>query len=322
MTVVAAYAYRAGERVREVSLDEPETLTAVDGEFIWIGLVDPEEAELRALADIYDLHALAVEDALNGKQVPKVDVYGDQLFVVAKTAALEDDAIHYGETDIFVGRRHIITVRHGSTRAHNELRDHLEASPALLRHGVDYILHAVLDFIVDGYLPIVEDIEEDVLEMERHALDAFLSRVEVTRIFNLRRELMRFRRLLGPMEEVASRLEHHDLPCIDKDVRLYFADVRDHVRRVTTLVEGLREVLSSVFEAANLLEQQRQGSITRRLAAWAAILAVPTAIAGIYGMNFDHMPELRWRYGYPVTVLVIVAICAGLYASFKRSRWL
>jgi magnesium transporter len=322
MTVVAAYAYRAGERVREVSLDEPETLTAADGEFIWIGLVDPEEAELRALAEIYDLHALAVEDALNGKQVPKVDVYGDQLFVVAKTAALEDDAIHYGETDIFVGRRHIITVRHGSTRAHNELRDHLEASPALLRHGVDYILHAVLDFIVDGYLPIVEDIEEDVLEMERHALDAFLSRVEVTRIFNLRRELMRFRRLLGPMEEVASRLEHHDLPCIDKDVRLYFADVRDHVRRVTTLVEGLREVLSSVFEAANLLEQQRQGSITRRLAAWAAILAVPTAIAGIYGMNFDHMPELRWRYGYPVTVLVIVAICAGLYASFKRSRWL
>jgi magnesium transporter len=184
------------------------------------------------------------------------------------------------------------------------------------------VLHAVLDFIVDGYLPIVEDIEEDVLEMERHALDAFLSRTEVARIFNLRRELMRFRRILGPMEEVASRLEHHDVPCIDKDVRLYFADVRDHVRRVSALVDGLREVLSAVFEAANLLEQQRQGTITRRLAAWAAILAVPTAIAGIYGMNFDHMPELHWRYGYALTVAVIVAICVVLFVQFRRSKWL
>jgi magnesium transporter len=322
MTVVAAYAYRAGERVHEVSLDEPETLTAVEGEFIWIGLVDPDEEELRTLAEIYSLHPLAVEDALNANQVPKVDVYGDQLFVVSKTAVLEDDEIRYGETDIFVGRRHIITVRHGSARAHFDLRQHLEASPSLLRHGVDYVLHAVLDFIVDGYLPIVESIEEDVLEMERHALDAFLSRTEVTRIFNLRGELMRFRRLLGPMEEVASRLQHYDLPCIDKEVRLYFADVRDHVRRVTSMVDSLRDVLSSVFEAANLLEQQRQGAITRRLAAWAAILAVPTAIAGIYGMNFDYMPELHWRYGYGLTVAAIVAICVVLFLQFRKSKWL
>jgi magnesium transporter len=144
----------------------------------------------------------------------------------------------------------------------------------------------------------------------------------VTRIFGLRRELMRFRRLLGPMEEVASRLEHHDFPCIDQDVRLYFADVRDHVRRVATMVESLRDVLSSVFEAANLLEQQRQGLITRRLAAWAAILAVPTAIAGIYGMNFEFMPELHWRYGYFLVIGLIVAACVVLYVSFRRSRWL
>jgi magnesium transporter len=322
MTVVAAYAYRAGARVREVSLDDPESLTPAAGEFIWIGLVEPDEAELRILQVRYDLHPLAVEDALNANQVPKIDVYGGKLFVVAKTAHLEGDEIHYGETDIFVGPNHIITVRHGSGRAHIDLREHLEASPLLLGRGVDYVLHAVLDFIVDGYLPIIEDIEEDVLEMERHALDAFLSRAEVTRIFGLRRELMRFRRLLGPMEEVASRLEHHDFPCIDQDVRLYFADVRDHVRRVATMVEGLRDVLSSVFEAANLLEQQRQGLITRRLAAWAAILAVPTAIAGIYGMNFEFMPELHWRYGYFLVIGLIVAACVVLYVSFRRSRWL
>jgi len=322
MSVVAAFAYVDGKRSREVFLDQPESLTPREGEFLWIGLLEPDEPELRALQAQFDLHSLAVEDALNARQMPKVDVYGDQLFIVAKTAHLETDRIVYGETDIFLGRSHIITVRHGSARAHNELRNQLEASPTLLAHGGDYVLHAVLDFIVDGYLPIVDSIEEEVLLMERHALDAFLSRAEVTKIFTLRRELMRFRKLLGPMEQVASHLEHHDVPCIDNEVRLYFRDVRDHIQRVEVLVEGLRDILSSVFEISTLLEQQRQGAITRQLAAWAAILAVPTAIAGIYGMNFEHMPELRWKYGYFLVVGVIVVICGLLYRRFKRVKWL
>ena len=161
-----------------------------------------------------------------------------------------------------------------------------------------------------------------MLEMERSALDAFLNRAEITRIFGLRRDLMRFGRILGPMEEVASRLEHHDMPCVDADVRPYFRDVRDHVRRVASRVEGLREVVTSVFEASSLLEQQRQGAITRRLAAWAAILAVPTAIAGVYGMNFDVMPELHWKYGYFATIVVIALACLFLYTRFKRAGWL
>lgn len=322
MSVVAAYVYGDGKRLREIDINAPPSLELKAGEFAWIGLLEPSADELAILQERFGLHPLAVEDALNAQQMPKVDVYGDQLFVVARTAHLEDQEIGYGETDIFVGRDHIITVRHGSARAHLELRHQLEAAPTHLKHGADYILHAVLDFIVDGYFPIVDAIEEEVLAMERYALDAFLSRGEVTRIFNLRRELMRFRRVLGPMEEVASRLEHHDMPCVDADVRPYFRDVRDHVRRVASMVEGLREVLSSVFEASTLLEQQRQGAITRRLAAWAAILAVPTAIAGIYGMNFDVMPELRWKYGYYLVVGVIVVVCTFLYSRFKRSNWL
>lgn len=322
MSVVAAYVYRDGKRVREVELVAPASLDLTTGEFAWIGLFEPGEDELRVLQERFGLHPLAVEDALTAHQLPKVDVYGDQLFVVARTAHLEGEEIGYGETDIFVGAHHIITVRHGSARAHHDLRHQLEAAPVHLKHGVDYILHAVLDFIVDGYFPIVEAIEEEVLAMERHALDSFLSREEVSRIFNLRRELMRFRRVLGPMEEVASRLEHHDMPCVDPAVRPYFRDVRDHVRRVASLVEGLRDVLSSVFEVSTLLEQQRQGAIVRQLAAWAAILAVPTAIAGIYGMNFDVMPELRWKYGYFFVVALIVAICIFLYSRFKRSHWL
>jgi len=321
-SVVAAYVYGDGKRLREVDLGAPASLELKDGEFAWIGLFEPDEAELRVLQDRFGLHPLAVEDALKASQMPKADVYGEQLFVVARTAHLEDEEIGYGETDIFVGSNHIITVRHGSARAHNDLRHQLEAAPAHLKHGVDYILHAVLDFIVNGYFPIVEAIEEEVLEMERHALDAFLSREEVSRIFNLRRELMRFRRMLGPMEGVASRLEHHDMPCIDLEVRPYFRDVRDHVRRVASLVEVLRDVLSSVFEASTLLEQQRQGAIVRQLAAWAAILAVPTAIAGIYGMNFDIMPELRCKYGYFLVVGLIATICVFLYSRFKRAKWL
>jgi magnesium transporter len=322
MSVVASFVYCNGQRVRPVSLDAPESLQLQDSEFVWIGLMDPSEEELRALQERFNLHPLAVEDAFKAHQLPKVDVYGEQLFVVTRTAHLDGDQITYGETHVFMGRGHIITVRHGSARAHSELRDQLEATPLLLRHGVDYVLHAVLDFIVDGYLPIVETIEGEVLEMEHRALDAFLEREEINRIFNLRRELMRFRRLLGPMGEVANRLEHLDSPLIDAEVRPYFRDVLDHVRHVEAMVAGLLDVLTSVFEISTLLEQQRQGASTRQLASWAAILAVPTAVAGIYGMNFRYMPELTWRYGYFLIVAAITVACLLLYWRFKQTKWL
>ena len=321
MSIVAAYVYRDGKRVREASLTEGG-LELARGEFVWIGLLEPQEEELRTLQKRFKLHQLAVEDALAAHQLPKVEAYGGELFVVALTAQMQEGRINYGETHIFVGPSHIITVRHGSARAHTELRAQLEASPALLRHGVDYVLHAILDFVVDGYRPIVDEIEEAVLEMEQRALDTFLARKEIRRLFRLRRELLRFDRILGPMEEVAGRLERLDLPCVDAEVRPYFRDIRDHVRRVGSRVGTLRDTLSSVFEVANLLEQQRQGAITRRLASWAAILAVPTAIAGIYGMNFEYLPELRWRYGYFMVLGVIGAICAALYVGFRRSKWL
>jgi magnesium transporter len=321
MSVVAAFVYRDGRRVREAPLTEVG-LALHHGEFVWIGLYEPDEAELRLLARHFHLHPLAVEDALNAHQLPKVEVYGDGLFVVAHTAELVDGEIRYGESHVFMGHHYIITVRHGSERSYGELRAHMEAAPALLRHGPDYVLHAVLDFIVDGYAPIVEETEDEVLATESRTLDAFLSRKDVRRIFMLRREMLRFRRVLGPMEEAASRLERLDMPCIDAEVRPYFRDVADHVRRVVIRVDGLRDVLSQVFEVASLLEQQRQGVITRKLAAWAAMLAVPTAVAGIYGMNFEHMPELHWRYGYPVVLGAILLLCAVLFWRFKKSGWL
>ncbi|WP_033922485.1 magnesium/cobalt transporter CorA [Sphingomonas sp. 37zxx] len=322
MPVVAAYLYRNGKRVREVSIDEKIDNPGDASEFVWIGIADPSAQEMQLLQAHYALHPLAVEDAMKANQLPKIDVYDDQLFIAARTVNLIDGDIAYGETAIFVGHSHIITVRHGSTRAHSALRQQLEASPTLLMQGVDYVLHAVLDFIVDGYLPAVEPIEDEVLAMEQRTVDHFLERHEINRIFALRRELFRFQRVLGPMGEVAGKLVRLDLPCIDSETRPYFSDVLDHIRRVSTTAEGLREVLTSVFEFSNLLEQQRTGAITRQLAAWAAILAVPTAIAGIYGMNFDYMPELKTRYGYFVVLGVIGIVCAALYTRFKRLGWL
>ena len=321
MTVVASYVYRDGQRVREAPLT-PQGLALEPGEFVWVGLYDPTDAEIDVLVKRFKLHPLAVEDALVAHQMPKVEVYGRELFVVARTAMKIDDRIAYGETHVFVGDDHVVSIRHGSARSHNLLRAQLEASPLQLKKGPDFVLHGILDFIVDAYSPIVDDAEDSVLEMEQRTLDAFLSRVEIRRLFTLRRELLKFRRILGPMEEVAGRLQSLDMPCIDPDVRPYFRDVSDHVRRVNSRLGGLNDILSSVFEVANLLEQQRQGLITRKLAAWAAILAVPTAIAGIYGMNFEHMPELRWEYGYYAVLGVIAATCAALYVTFKRTKWL
>jgi magnesium transporter len=322
MTVVAAYLYRNGKRLREVSIDERINCPSDKSEFVWIGLCDPTDDEMKTLQEQYNLHPLAIEDAVSAKQLPKIDIYDDQLFVVARTAHLAGDEIAYGETAIFVGHSHIISVRHGSARSHRALRVQLEAAPSLLAHGVDYVLHAILDFIVDGYLPIVETIEDDVVTMEQRTLDAFLGRDDITRIFTLRRQMIRFQRVLGPMGEVAAKFVRLDLPCIDPDTRPYFSDVLDHVRRVQTMVDGLLQVLTSVFEFSNLLEQQRTGAITRQLAAWAAILAVPTAIAGIYGMNFDYMPELRTHYGYFVVLAVIAVVCTTLYMRFRSVKWL
>lgn len=321
MPIAAARVYAEGHRLRHLRLQDGDDRAVQPHQFAWIGLIDPEPEELSVLQARFGLHPLAVEDALCEHPLPKVSVYGDQIFVAARTARLEGEEILYGETCAFLCRNTIITIRRGSAKAYTEVRRHLESAPTLLEHGVAYVLYALLDFIVDSYQPIVDEIEEEVLLIERRCLDAFLSREDVTHLFNLRSELTRFRRMLGPMEEVCARLEHLHLPFLDPRVRPYFRDVGDHVRRVSSAIEGLRDVLSSVFDVANLFEQQRQNDVSRRLTAGAGILAVPTMIFGLYGMNFDVMPELRWQYGYLVVVAVVAAICVGLFIAFRRAKW-
>jgi magnesium transporter len=321
MTIVAARRYRDG---KVVDGDLPDDCAPpAKSEFDWVGVVEPTADEMELLRARYGLHPLAVEDALSQRQAPKAEAYGAQLFVIARTAAMgSGDKIAYGQTALFLGKDFLVTVRHGSERAHLKLRQQLEAVPERLAEGADFVLHAVLDFIVDGYAPLLDKLEETVSEMEEGVVARFPDHARIRRIFRLRRELRRFEDIAGRMVEVAAKLAELEQPCIDRRARPYFRDVLDNTRRAVTRAHWLNDTLAAMIEIAGLLEQSRQGAITRQLAAWAAILAVPTAIAGIYGMNFTYLPELEWRYGYFAVLGAIASICALLFAQFKRIGWL
>ena len=323
MPIMAARLYNDGKLVRDLEPDEAIPENCDTGDFFWLGLFEPTRDELAGIAKRFGLHPLAVEDALKPRQLPKVEAYGDQLFVIASTGNLEGDTIQSGETALFLGPHFIVSVRHGSARTHTEVRQRLETLPAKLAHGPDYVLYAILDFIVDGYLPVIDAIEDRMLLVEESVMDTPLDADEIRHLYSQRHEVIRFQRLVGLMKDVAGRLAaESDLPCIDDAVRPFFRDIWDHVQRAEFRLTGLRDIAASVIDTNGLLEQQRQGVITRPLAAWAAILAVPTAIAGIYGMNFEYMPELRWIGGYPFALALMAGICGLLYWRFKRIGWL
>ncbi|MBO9601991.1 MAG: magnesium and cobalt transport protein CorA [Novosphingobium sp.] len=322
MTIVAARRYAAGKVVDDRLDLATCTLPSRKGEFDWIGVAEPTPDELELLQRRYDLHPLAVEDALTQGQGAKAEAFGKQLFVLATTAALDGkEQIVYGQTAIFLSTNFIITVREGSDRGHAALRRHLEGRPAKLSEGPDVVLHGLLDYLVDAYTPLLDALDQAVEEMEEGAIAGFPDQARIRRIFRLRRRLRRFESNVGHMEEVAGKLASADLPAIDARAKPYFSDIYDHVRHSLGRGRALNDTLGSIVEVASLLEQNRQGTITRQLAAWAAILGVPTAIAGIYGMNFQYMPELRWEYGYYAVLTVIAAICAGLFWQFKRIGW-
>jgi magnesium transporter len=320
--VVAAGVYANGRRVADVAIEESGEWSKKPGHVVWIGLHEPDTALLQRVADQFGLHPLAIEDALNAHQQPKVERYGDALFVVARTSQLVDRHIVFGETHIFVGRGYVVSVRHGASTSYGAVRERCEACPDALARGEDYILYAILDFIVDNYRPVTESIMADVDALEEIVLERPLSRHEVDRLYRLRRDLLKLRRAVGPVVDVCKRLEHADTGVIDAEMAPLFRDVLDHAKRAEEDADSLREILAFVFEASMMAGQAQQTDITRRLAAWAAILAVPTAVAGIYGMNFEHMPELKWQYGYYVVLAVIASVCTVLYLQFKRREWL
>lgn len=320
--VVMSAAYANGQRVADVPIDEAGGWARRPGHLVWIGLYEPSAELLGDIQAQFGLHPLAIEDAQAAHQRPKLERYGDCLFVVARTAQRVDGRITLGETHLFVGRGFVVTVRHGASVSYAPVREKTEACPDLLAHGEDYILHAVLDFIVDNYGPVMETVLSEVEAIEDCILKRELRPDEVERLYLLRRDLLRLRTAVVPLVEVCRKLEHGDMVAIDEEMQPLFRDVSDHLLRVQDEIDAMREVLAFAFEASVMLGQAQQTVITRRLAAWAAILAVPTAIAGIYGMNFEVMPEIKWRYGYFIVLAGIFTACAVLYWRFRKNGWL
>ena len=319
--IVDCAVYEGGRRREgELPMERAGEAAARDGAFVWLGLVEPPQEEFDAIASEFDLHELAVEDAVRAHQRPKVEAYDSTLLVVVKTARYVDpeEVIEIGELSVFADPNFVITVRHGDGEL-TEVRQRLESRPDLLRHGPGAVLYAILDHVVDRYVEAAHGFDNDVREVE---LEVFSGHNPTERIYRLEREVLEFQAATAPLGEALEELCSGSFAVIPADLHEYFRDVEDHLRRVSTRIENFRQLLDRALEANLTQVSVRQNEDMRKISAWVAIAAVPTMIAGIYGMNFKHMPELGWSFGYPLVVAVILAACGYLYWRFKRAGWL
>ncbi len=322
--IVDCAVYEEGERRDgDLALAQASQAARGDEAFVWIGLREPGADELEAVAREFGLHELAVEDAVKAHQRPKLEIYDDTLFLVLKSARYVDaqEALEIGEIMLFVHRGFIVSVRHGEASALADVRAQIEARPDLLRCGPGAVLHAIVDRVVDDYEVVVEGVENDVQEVEAQVFSPDRDN-PAARIFRLEREVIDFQRAVVPLAPAVERLARGDLDVVTPQLREYFRDVDDHLRRVSGRIEGFRELLFTALQANLTQVSVRQNEDMRKISAWVAIIAVPTAIAGVYGMNFRFMPELEWRFGYPAVMLVIVVVCTLLYRRFRRAGWL
>jgi magnesium transporter len=315
---------QAGELELSQAYEAGRNNGAGDGsKFVWIGLREPTPEEFDSVAREFHLHELAVEDAIKAHQRPKIEVYDETLLVVLKTARYHDDSetVEIGEILMFVGDGFIVTVRHGSPSELHDVRLKTEKRSDLLSCGPGAVLHAIIDKVVDDYEPVLAGIEDDVEELEQDVFSP--QRTNPTeRIYKLKREVLEMHRATAPLIDPLDKLAKGHYDIVHEDIHEYFRDVYDHVLRANEVVEGFREMLNGILDANAAQVGVRQNDDMRKISAWVAIAAVPTAIAGIYGMNFDHMPELHWTFGYPMALLLMALICFLLWRNFKRVGWL
>ncbi|KEF17654.1 magnesium transporter CorA [Streptomyces rimosus] len=340
--IVDCGVYRDGRRVSDhVTPSQAMASVRADSGFAWIGLHEPTEAEFAEIAREFGLHPLAVEDAVHAHQRPKLERYDDTLFTVFKTVHYVEHAeltatsevVETGEVMCFTGRDFIVTVRHGGQGSRRALRHRLQDDPELLGKGPSAVLHAIADQVVDGYIAVAGAMQDDIDEVE---IDVFSSGSDgkgaggkgsakggdAGRIYQLKREVLEFKRAVSPLLRPMQVLSERPMRLIDTDIQKYFRDVADHLARVTEQVLSFDDLLNSILQANLAQATVAQNEDMRKITSWAAIFAVPTMIAGIYGMNFEYMPELKWKYGYPLVLLVTVAICFGIHRGFKRNGWL
>ncbi|MFG2223698.1 magnesium and cobalt transport protein CorA [Streptomyces sp. NPDC048644] len=335
--IVDCGVYREGRRVR-AHLTPAEAMASVreEGGFAWIGLHEPSESEFAGIAAEFGLHPLAVEDAVHAHQRPKLERYDDTLFTVFKTVHYVEHAeltatsevVETGEVMCFTGRDFIVTVRHGGQGSLRALRHRLQDDPELLAKGPSAVLHAIADQVVDGYIAVAGAVQDDIDEVE---IDVFSSGTngkasakggDAGRIYQLKREVLEFKRAVSPLLRPMQLLSERPMRLVDSDIQKYFRDVADHLARVNEQVLSFDDLLNSILQANLAQATVAQNEDMRKITSWAAIFAVPTMIAGIYGMNFTYMPELNWKYGYPAVLLLTVTICFGIHRGFKRNGWL
>ncbi|WKX72439.1 magnesium and cobalt transport protein CorA [Streptomyces sp. XD-27] len=342
--IVDCAVYREGKRVSD-HLGPSEAMARVraEGGFAWIGLHEPTEREFAGIAREFGLHPLAVEDAVHAHQRPKLERYDDTLFTVFKTIHYVEHAeltatsevVETGEVMCFTGRDFIVTVRHGGQGSLRALRHRLQDDPELLAKGPSAVLHAIADQVVDGYLAVADAVQDDIDEVEIDVFSATSGSSgsggsargarrggDAGRIYQLKREVLEFKRAVSPLLRPMQLLSERPMRLVDPDIQKYFRDVADHLVRVNEQVLAFDDLLNSILQANLAQATVAQNEDMRKITAWAAIVAVPTMICGVYGMNFEHMPELKWKYGYPTVMVAIVGACFVIHRSFKRNGWL
>ena len=320
--VVACVAYQDGRDAKQVPIDGIAQYVGQSQSLLWVGLKSPAPELLAGVARALRLGEKAVDELIAPHRRPKIIDFGCAVLIVAITVEIDSQKPLFGETQIIIGKGFLLTIRRGASSSHTELRQRLEAAPDLLARGSDFVAAELLDLLVDRYVAAATRLEHVVEAAEQKLMIRGQKDADVRKVYRQRRDLLRIHTAISPMAEICRRLARVEMSGIDLQARPYFGEVADRVVRVDELFNGLREALAFAFEASLMIGQAQQNDTTRKLAAWAAILAVPTAIAGIYGMNFEYMPELHAHYGYPITVAVIVGACSVLYWRFKKTGWL
>jgi len=320
--IVNCVAYRAGKRLADIPLDNISSLLKEPNTFVWLGMHEPDIHLLRKVQEEFALHDLAIEDAQNAHQRPKLEAYADSIFIVVETAQVINDEVRFGETHVFVGQRFIITIRHGSSVSYAAVRQKCESSPTRLGLGPGYALYSVIDFIVDNYQPVAEQLQARFQELEQEIFEKSFDRDSIGRLYELKGELIKLHDAVGPINDISAHLIRFHEDIVRKELRPYFRDIEDHVSRITKTVDTIREMLTTAIQVNLALVTVGQNEVVKRLAGWGAILAIPTVVFSMYGMNFHFMPELDERLGYPLVVGGTVVACALLYRRLVRAGWI
>ncbi len=320
--LINCVAYQEGKKLADIAVEDIGDYVRRPDCFVWVALRDATADELTQMQDEFDLHELAVEDARHGHQRPKIEEYGDTLFTVMQLIAPAQAEWSVGEVAVFVGKNFVLSVRNGSSQHFLGVRERCEREPDLLRHGAGFVFYALMDAVVDRYFPLLDSVETELEKIETQIFERGAARWNIQRLYALKHRVTVLRHAVAPLLEVASKLHGGRVPAVCAGTQEYFRDVNDHLARINSAIDAIRETIGTAIQVNLSMVTIEESETTKRLAAWAAIFAVSTAMAGIWGMNFEQMPELKWRFGYPVALGLIASAAGVLYWRFRRAGWL